>query len=412
MRHTAGIDQYVFIMRYAATFHTTSGLGKTCPRQLSTFVPTKDLIPRMDARLVRRLANLADAVGMIPNPTLVLPMILLRAVSVSWLVLFCFPGRSAVLIHFLFAPIQSTDEYDACRANAFVPSAPLNLPKVCADPNNPASKALCLQMCQPAACCFEGKMTTGTGLCEVANLYTCSEYDGPCDNVRDMMDYGLGQRSAVTPVVQACSEKNLQTDEGIQSCRKQCSDAWCCVVDDPSLSCFESNPLFCAAYAPICGPLLSSDLLYSDINDKSKATANPIELTCSVKNILTAEGRAQCEAECSYAACCKESGRWSCQDKNEEYCEQMKACDVLERVDRAKSANVGIEVPHAAGNINDLCSKQAILSFSGRSDCDKACVPALCCFDADDSTSCRSTNIEACKSYDACSIMFQDRLGL
>ena len=105
MRHTAGIDQYVLIMKYAATFHTTSGLGKTCPRQLNTSVPTKDLIPRMDARLVRRLANLADAVGMIPNPTLVLPMILLRAVSVSWLVLFCFPGRSAVLIHFLSAPI-------------------------------------------------------------------------------------------------------------------------------------------------------------------------------------------------------------------------------------------------------------------------------------------------------------------
>ena len=74
----------------------------------------------------------------------------------------------------------------------FVPSAPSNLPKVCAGSDNPASKALCLQMCQPAACCFDGKMTAGTGLCEVANLYTCSEYDGPCDIVLDMMDYGLG----------------------------------------------------------------------------------------------------------------------------------------------------------------------------------------------------------------------------
>ena len=316
------------------------------------------------------------------------------------------------LMQFFFVLDKSTDEYDACRANTFVPSAPSNLPKVCADANNPASKALCLRMCQPAACCFEGKMTTGTGLCEVANLYTCSEYDGPCDNVLDMMDYGLGQRSAVTPVVQACSQKSLQTDVGIQSCRKQCSDAWCCVVDDPSLSCFESNPLFCAAYAPVCGPLLSSDVLYSDIKDKSKATANPIDLVCSIKNILSADGRAQCEAECSYAACCKESGRWSCQDKSEEYCEEMKACDVLERVDRAKSANVGVEVPHAAGNINDLCSKQAIMSFSGRSECDKACIPGLCCFDADESTSCRSTNQVACNSYEACSIMFQDRLGL
>ena len=261
-------------------------------------------------------------------------------------------------------------------------------------------------MCQPASCCFEGKMTTGTGLCEAANRYTCSEYDGPCAKVLDMIDFGLGQRSAVTPVVQACSDKSLQTDEGIRSCRKQCSDAWCCVVDDPSLSCFESNPLFCAAYAPVCGPLLSSDVLYSDIKDASKATTNPIDLTCSVKNILTAEGRAQCEAECRYAACCKESGRWSCQDKNEDYCQQTKACDVLERVDRAKSANYGTKVPHAVGNIGAVCNKQAIATFSGRSACDQACVPGICCFDTDESTSCKSTNKDACKSYDPCTMMF------
>jgi len=300
-------------------------------------------------------------------------------------------------------------EYDACRANAFVPSAPSPLVSVCGNSQNPASKAQCLQMCQPAACCFEGKFTTGTGLCEVANLYTCSEYLGPCDGVIDLMDFGIGQRSAVTPVAQACSEKSLQTDEGIQSCRKQCSDAWCCVVDDLSLSCFESNPLFCAAYAPVCGPLLSSDVLYSDIRDASKANANPIDLTCSIKSILTTEGRTQCETECSYAACCKESGRWSCQDKSEKYCDQMKACDVLERISRTKAANAGIEVPHAAGNIEAVCSKQAVSSFSGRSACDSACVFGVCCFDADENTSCRSSNEDACKSYDACSVMFDDR---
>mmetsp|Transcript_42734 Transcript_42734/g.129823 ORF Transcript_42734/g.129823 Transcript_42734/m.129823 type:complete len:1180 (-) Transcript_42734:176-3715(-) len=229
-------------------------------------------------------------------------------------------------------------QYDPCRANLNIPPAPSTLAETCDFGfSNDREKVECMQACQPAACCWgEGgnENKESYGLCYDANDFTCDEYLSHCDTVKSDLHYGMGPDPYISPVAKACSTRSLQTDLGIRKCREECEPAWCCVAEDP-LNCYDSNPVFCAKYAPICGPMLTSDLLYEDDYEKVKdGDLTPIDIICSMKSIMTVAGRRNCEEMCSFAECCFSPGEdgSNCRDENEQYCVEMNACNVLGRI--------------------------------------------------------------------------------
>ena len=288
-------------------------------------------------------------------------------------------------------------KYEPCSANILIPPPPADLANVCnLDMEETWSKFACLQACQNAACCWDRQNP-----CVTVNKVTCENYSKHCLIVEEELNYGIVPDPSLMPVVESCSERSLETDDGIKSCRQQCEPSWCCVAEDP-LSCRDSNPLFCHKYTPICGPILNSDVLYE--KEYEQAWGENVRVICSVKSIMTIAGRLNCEGICSHAACCyAHDKKYNCENDTADYCKGMEACDILLHLEPASlEVAPSVIVPDAPSNIKDLCSSAALSTFSGRMICDDACKPAECCDLPINQDGCHEGNMAVCESYWPC----------
>ena len=305
-------------------------------------------------------------------------------------------------------------QYAPCRANVAVPQPAPELAAVCDyGLDNPDAKLTCIEICQPAACCWEDESHTGPGLCWSTNEYTCLEYSEHCLPVRDELSYGMGPDIEVLPAAEACSAHSLEIDAGIEACRELCESAWCCVAEDP-LSCYDENPFFCRKYEPICGPVLLSDVLYQDEYEEMEESGNTIGIICSMKSVMTLAGRGDCESACSSAVCCySDESDSSC---TIDFCTEMEVCNIFfqdlntnyDTVFENSTPEVtpvlelSYAVPNAPSNIENLCSETGLSTFTGRLRCDEACALADCCDLPAYQGGCHEGNSDACESYWPC----------
>jgi hypothetical protein len=224
------------------------------------------------------------------------------------------------------------EQYRACTILVNVPEPPTDLFDLCcsAGSNSPSK---CQEACLKASCCF----VDGPESCLPFNELTCESYN----ICREKVDFSAAAAAAAThandlssPLATICSTSSLQTVEGRIECRKQCEPAECCTTQQKGeMNCTENNKELCELYEPYCSNIWSSkDKLEGVEEGDGGLQLSTIARICSVQNIATEGGKAQCEEECRPAACCDSVGAYSCLNDNQSWCkEYLNACKILNK---------------------------------------------------------------------------------
>ena len=293
-------------------------------------------------------------------------------------------------------------EYDGCRAMTDVPPAPRKMADLCSEDIlklRGYDLLLCEDACRPGTCCYEPE----PGNCFQQNGKTCEGYE-PCSRLSSSDGFDF------TPLHKVCSPDNISVGDGGIECAEECAVAACCYKPG-SEGCFDSQPNFCNAYMPYCTTVLGAQALgiiqkskideivaAEDDDQEFEEEMDPLKEICSKDNVMTEEGRKQCEDECVLVACCLAEGPFSCLEENKNYCDShVGVCEILED-------GSGSIISFAPPDLEETCSFDNIVSMDGLAACEKACAPSSCCFRRGGSN-CGTKNKAECDSYSICEIV-------
>uniref|UniRef100_A0A7S4HMA1 Uncharacterized protein n=1 Tax=Odontella aurita TaxID=265563 RepID=A0A7S4HMA1_9STRA len=185
--------------------------------------------------------------------------------------------------------------------------------------------------------------------------------------------------------------------------RKQCDDkclaAKCCDSHVPE--CAASNPEACDAYYYPCVTKNSWRGIVQGLVPPIPAYFDEycgngvIEQTLSQKN--------QCQEWCGAANCCYVGVATSCDSDHPELCSAYRNyCQP-----QWDGINL-IEIPFPPTNLAQVCSPLSLSTGMGRMACRDACLPAMCCADAEGGCGEEYSNREMCSQYAPCTMIYVD----
>jgi len=292
--------------------------------------------------------------------------------------------------------------------------APNHLGSFCSDAsiNTPDGFNLCKSLCLVGQCCFPPKSFERqvTESCWESHQDICRSYT-PCLSIQ-------GMRSPIDLVNKYCTTTNVHYDEGREDCEAICKPRKCCFAELDRENCHKDNKSWCDQYEAC--KVLDAALSHSQCKMKAAKVANIEDLPsechkfdvvisaipesagssdlstgdagntnrpsgllkalCAPENLDNIRFREKCETACGERKCCRLSDYERCPDKDESWCDEINACEVVweSSLDETEDYLEGIEecqdfsklIPSEVDFCTDLCNDYSCCFSGDEMECD------------------------------------------
>eukprot|EP00591_Stephanopyxis_turris_P007221 CAMPEP_0195530650 /NCGR_PEP_ID=MMETSP0794_2-20130614/33633_1 /TAXON_ID=515487 /ORGANISM="Stephanopyxis turris, Strain CCMP 815" /LENGTH=414 /DNA_ID=CAMNT_0040662207 /DNA_START=233 /DNA_END=1477 /DNA_ORIENTATION=+ len=250
-----------------------------------------------------------------------------------------------------------------------------------------------------------------------------------------------------------CSEKGLQSENGLAECASACDRAECCwITQSPDSFCFVGNELVCSSYQPCTmffGKMLMPAAIRSHVsdgggnmnenavvvgttdrsNDNSngdhkngvETTIEMIAESCTSDYIEFPDGRQTCEQLCAPFQCCfgtpsspekKDINGESKSCTRDEKCATTAApCLILyEGIDPNMEEDLDEEEEEELLYL--ICSDDSLSEKDGRAQCESQCQYASCCFFHTEGVTNDCFGESICQYYSPCEKLFAENFQM
>ena len=169
----------------------------------------------------------------------------------------------------------------------------------------------CEDICKKAECCM------GSGETSCFSEDVCMLYSN-CVDIYSLQVSNeiLSPSNALyeLKIDDLCTVENFVSDN-MEDCETVCAPGSCCFEKAAMKSCLKYNTVYCQKFKK-CSILSSSSVPQGPISD-----------ICSIQNIVSKLGRANCQKACKKGDCCfEQSVRKNCRKENKSYCEIYESC--------------------------------------------------------------------------------------
>lgn len=222
----------------------------------------------------------------------------------------------------------------------------------------------------------------------------------PKESVGDEVD------EFITALEAACSEKSLQTLEGIGQCHNKCQTHLCCFTSDTVLAgndCSSTHVEACSAYKP-CERLVAPGAKNPMTAGSAAAAgggevdldkvADAVEKACSLPQdpyLVDSAWVAACHSACASRFCClldSKIGSSCLGTVGSKECSAYGACEVLINGSTGKEIVNPSGIEEKVGDINYVCNPAVDTDPKLYDACEERCKTRGCCFEEKPEYSC------------------------